>query len=405
MIASRQLASWFTGMAVLLLSTAQAQMLLSQHQPAKTSVLSEMRERLAARYGKADFDPDSWSEGLSVEQRADAAALLASLHDPAVRLLNAVEAQNFMSQMTSGGAPGIGLIELLCIDLAERDGRLTVVTPVPGTPAANSDIRTGDLIVEIDGKATRALSLHQASNALQGESGSQVTLVIDRNHRTLKKTIRRSDFPSDAPLVSSRIVTVESKPIGYLGILRFSPGVGAKAAAAVATLRQQGISALVLDLRNNPGGSVSEAITVAGLFLPDDTPVAALNKRGAISETLRSKGNAAYEGPLVVLQNAGSASAAEVVAGALRAFGRAKLVGERSFGKGLVHSMERLPDQSVLILPIGRLITPDGVDILAHGVAPDEDVADKDTPVIHDTAAGKSDLLFNTVVRTMVQVR
>jgi carboxyl-terminal processing protease len=400
MIKSRALTIALTGIAMLLLSTARAQM-PNEQPPTQTSVVNEMRVRLTARYGRANFDPDRWSDSLSSEQRTDAAALLASLHDPAVRLLNAREAQNFISQMTSTMAPGIGLLELLCIDFAERDGRLTVVTTIPGTPAANSDIRTGDVMVEIDGKATRALSLHQAALALQGESGSSVIVVIDRGGRTLTKTIRRSDFPSDAPLLSSHVVTVESRPVGYLGILRFGPGVGAQAAAAVATLRQQGITALVLDLRNNPGGSVPEAITVAGTFLPDGTPIAEVNRRGKIAETFRSKGDAIYEGPLVVLQNAGSASAAEVVAGALRAFGRAKLVGERSFGKGLVHAMERLPDQSVLMLPVGRLITPDGVDILAHGVMPDKVAVDKNTPVIQKRAASKDDFVFNTAVRML----
>ncbi len=116
--------------------------------------------------------PGRWSAGLSPEERANGLALLASLRDPAVRRLEASEARTFLNQMSSNIPPGIGLIELLCIDLAENDGRLTVITPVPGTPAAAADIRTGDVIVEIDGKATAALSLHRAAQALLGESGS-----------------------------------------------------------------------------------------------------------------------------------------------------------------------------------------------------------------------------------------
>lgn len=387
MTGARLLAHWFAVMSTMLIATAHAQ------------APGEMHDRVMARYGAAGFDPDRWAASLSPEQRADGAALLASLRDPAVRRLDATEARDFLSQMGSTVASGIGLIELLCIDLAESDGRLTVVTPVPGTPAAASDVRTGDVIVEIDGTPTRILSLHQAAQALLGESGSQVALLLERDGRTLQKTIRRAPFPADAPLVSSRVVMIDGKQIGYVGILRFNPGVAAQARSAVATLQEQGIAALVLDLRNNPGGAVPEAIEVAGLFLPEDTPVASLDKRGDITDTFRTRGGAAYTGPLVVLQNAGSASAAEVVAGALRAAGRSRIVGERSFGKGLVHSMERLSDGSVLMLPIGRLKTPDGIDILARGIAPDVEVADKDVPVVHGRAASSTDSIFDAGVR------
>ena len=192
MIRLQPLAHWLTLMFTMLIATAHAQ------------VPVEMRDRVMARYGGADFDPNRWSASLSPEQRADGAALLASLRDPAVRRLDATEAQNFLRQMSSAVAPGIGLIELLCIDLAEGDGRLTVVTPVPDTPAATSDVRTGDVIVAIDGKATRMLSLHQAAHALLGESGSQVTLLLERDGRTLQKTIRRAPFPASAPVSSER---------------------------------------------------------------------------------------------------------------------------------------------------------------------------------------------------------
>jgi carboxyl-terminal processing protease len=393
MIRLQPLAHWLTVMFTMLIATAHAQ------------VPGEMRDRVMARYGRANFDPTRWSASLSPEQRTDGAALLASLRDPAVRWLDAAEAQNFLSQMSSAVAPGIGLIELLCIDLNEGDGRLTVVTPVPDTPAATADVRTGDVIVAIDGKATRMLSLHQAAHGLLGESGSQVTLLLERDGRTLQKMIRRAPFPANAPLVSSRVVEVNGKHIGYVGILRFNPDVAARAKSAIATLREQGIAALVLDLRNNPGGALSEAIKVAGLFLPNHTPAAGLDQRGSIVEKLETQGDATYAGPLVVLQNAGSASAAEVVAGALRAAGRAQIVGERSFGKGLVHSMERLSDGSVLMLPIGRLITPDGTDILAHGVAPDVEVVDQDISVIHGTAASNTDSIFSAAVRAVVSTR
>lgn len=361
----------------------------------------EIQETVMARYGGAGFDPARWSASLSPEQRADGDALLASLRDSAVRRLDADEARNFLEQMGSAVAPGIGLIELLCIDLAEDDGRLTVVTPVPGTPAAASDVRTGDVIVAIDGRATDTLSLHQAARALLGESGSQVTLRLERDGDTLQKTVHRAPFPTDMPLVSSRVVVVDGRRIGHVGILRFDPGVAAQANLAIATLREQGAAAMVLDLRNNPGGAVPEAIAVAGLFLPDGTPVAGLEARGNIVRTFRTDGEAVYADPLVVLQNAGSASAAEVVAGALRAAGRAQIVGERSFGKGLVHAMERLSDGSVLMLPIGRLLTPDGIDILAHGIRPDEDVVDAGVPVVQGGVASEQDRVFHAAVRLL----
>jgi len=384
-------------MCAMVLTTATAQ---DGQVDQAARVISEMHERVMNRYGGTGFDPGRWSAGLSPEERANGLALLASLRDPAVRRLEASEARTFLNQMSSNIPPGIGLIELLCIDLAENDGRLTVITPVPGTPAAAADIRTGDVIVEIDGKATAALSLHRAAQALLGESGSQVTLLLDRGGRTLQKTLRRAPFPADAPLVTHRVVMTEGQRIGYLGVLRFNPGVAAQAVSAMAALRDQRIDALALDLRNNPGGGLSEAIELAGLFLPEGTPVAALNTRGKIVETFKTRGgDVSYTGPLVVLQNAGSASAAEVIAGAIRAASRGRLVGEHTFGKGLVHSMERLPDESALMLPIGRLMTPDGIDILAHGISPDVPVADTDASVVHGRAATATDTLFNAAAR------
>jgi carboxyl-terminal processing protease len=365
----------------------------------------EIRDTVMARYGGAGFDPARWSDGLSPEQRADGDALLASLRDPAVRRLEADEARTFLDQMGSTVAPGIGLIELLCIDLAEDDGRLTVITPVPGTPAAESDVRTGDVIVAINGRATATLSLHRAAQALLGEAGSEVALVLERDGRTLQKTLRRAPFPAQLPLVSSRIVVVDGLRIGHVGILRFDPGVAAQAGSAIATLQEQDVAALVLDLRNNPCGALPEAIAVAGLFLGDGTPVAGLDARGDIVRTFRSEGDAMYVGPLAVLQNAGSASAAEVVAGALRAAGRAQVVGERSFGKGLAHAMERLSDGSGLMLPIGRLVTPDGIDILAQGIAPDVERVDAGVPVVHGGVAGEADAVFHAGVRSAVSTR
>lgn len=353
----------------------------------------EVRDRITERYGGKDFDPDRWL-GKSSPGPADVAGLIASLDDSSVRLLSPDDARRFFGQMQAPTAPGIGLIELLCIDYSGPDRRITVITPVPGTPAAAADVRTGDVILSIGGVATRDMSLHEAAVALQGKEGSLVELSIDRRGAILDKRIPTAPFPGGKPVVRSALIDVGDRRVGYVGILRFAPGSAAEAERALIDLQAAGMDALVLDLRNNPGGALQEAITVTELFLKSGDPIASLHGRSGLTRSFPASREPVVDVPMAVLVNAGTASASELVAGALQAHKRGRLFGERSAGKGLVHGAETLSDGTVLMMPIGRLMTPQGIDILGKGLTADTGVADTGTPVVHSKETTQADRMF-----------
>jgi carboxyl-terminal processing protease len=226
-------------------------------------------------------------------------------------------------------------------------------------------VRSGDTILEVDGASTAGLPFHEAMGRILGRPGSGVTLRILREGRVLRFQLVRRTFA---------LHPVHTQLIHGIGVLRldsFSRGTSAASAAAVQRLRRQGATAIVLDLRGNPGGLLDQAVGVASLFLRPGASVVSLAGAHQPLRIVYSHGGAASTIPVAVLVDGGSASASEVVAGALKDHGRATIVGEPTYGKSLVQEIVRLPSGAALKLTVARYLTPAGVDISRNGVQPD----------------------------------
>ena len=274
-----------------------------------------------------------------------------------------------LTTMIDGNYQGLG------ISVQMDDGAVKVVSPFKGSPADKAGIKAGDFITHIDGKLIYGLELDEAVKQMRGPAGSAIRLSIFRPGR---------DEPFDVDVTRGVIelepVTFELKEgrIGYISVNEFSRDVGADVSAALAGLRQQAggrLAGLVLDLRKNPGGSLDEAVALSDLFLSKGQIVSqrGRNTRDSIYYEAESvyRGDAAAGVPMIVLIDAGSASASEIVAGALQDQHRALVMGERSFGKGSVQTLLPLTRDSALKLTTARYFTPSGRSVQEGGIDPD----------------------------------
>jgi carboxyl-terminal processing protease len=283
--------------------------------------------------------------------------LLGALHDRYTAYLSPSE-YRVARRAYAGGYGGVGLFVL------PAPGGLLVRRTMVG-PARVAGVRPGDTIMAVDGSSTAALTFHEAMGRILGRPGSKVTLRILRAGRPMQFELVRRTYALHP--VHARL----EHGIGILRLDAFSKGTAAASAAAVARLTRAGAKALVVDLRGNPGGLLDQAVGVVSLFLPDGSSVVSLAGAHKPLRILYSRGGEASTIPLAVLVDAGSASASEVVAGALKDHGRASIVGEPTYGKSLVQEIVRLPSGAALKLTVARYLTPAGVDISRKGVQPD----------------------------------
>ena len=269
-----------------------------------------------------------------------------------------------MKVETQGEFGGVG------IEVEVRDGGLTVVSPILGTPAHKAGIKSGDIIESINGRSTRSLSLHEAVRAMRGPRGTRIKFAV---RRARQKRLLEFDIVRDV----IKIVAVSSRSlapgIGYIRLKRFQERTDRELREALEELtRKAPLKGLVLDLRNNPGGLLDQAVRVADLFLDRGTIVRTTGKRGRMTEEETAHSRGTFKGfPMVCLVNEGSASAAEIVAGALQDHKRAVVLGARTFGKGSVQTIIDLEDGSGLKLTIARYFTPSGRSIQEAGIEPD----------------------------------
>jgi carboxyl-terminal processing protease len=265
----------------------------------------------------------------------------------------------------------------LGVEVSVKNGLLTVVTPMEGTPAAKAGIVSGDEILKINGSSTEKMGLQDAVNALRGKPGQKVTLTILRpSTKDIKDyTLERTEIKVQS-VKSSKLLDPELTgqfKIGYVRLVQFNEPTADELAKALDELQRQGMQALVLDLRNNPGGLLNSAVDVCAQFLPAGTKVVSTQGRAssqqhdyATSITSRERPNF----PLAVLVNEGSASGSEIVSGALKDLHRAILVGETTFGKGSVQNVMQLPDGSALRFTTAKYYTPGKQVIQGNGVTP-----------------------------------
>src|SRR5213595_3623017 len=270
----------------------------------------------------------------------------------------------------------------LGIEVSSKNGVLTVVTPMEDTPAAKAGILAGDQILKINGTPTEKLELQQAVNLLRGKPEQKATLTILRpsskevKDYVLERAEVKVQSVKNAHLIDKELTGAFK--VGYVRVVQFNEPTAEELSKALDELQKQGMQALVLDLRNNPGGLLNSAVDVCALFLPPNTKVVSTQGRVASQQHDYSTSGAKKERPsfpMVVLINEGSASGAEIVAGALKDLRRAVLVGETTFGKGSVQNVMQLPDGSAVRFTTAKYYTPSKQVIQGNGVAPNIRVA------------------------------
>lgn len=277
------------------------------------------------------------------------------------------EAASKFAEATQGEFTGVG------VEIDVRTGVPVVVAPIDGSPADEAGVRSGDTIVEIDGQETDRLTLDEVADLIRGEAGTSVTLGLLRRGGTapLEVTLTRREITLEP--VSWRMLP---GGIAQVRIAGFTAGATEDLKAALTAIRGRGAEAIVLDLRNNPGGLVTEAIGVASQFMAEGATIFQQQGRDGPPQPVKTVGRDGLwlDRPLVVLVNGGSASAAEIVGGALRDQGRATLIGETTFGTGTVLAPFAQPDGSVVLLGTALWLTPDGERLWKEGVTPDAEV-------------------------------
>ena len=289
--------------------------------------------------------------------------MLGKLEDPYTRFMNPEEFQN-MRIDTSGELTGVGIQ----IAKDEETDRLVVISPIEDTPAFEAGILAQDIIVKIDGKDTLGMDVNDAVKLIRGERGSEVTLTIDRNGKQSDYNIIRERI--EIHPVRASIKDTDLGKVGYIRLTTFNELAAKDMQKAIKEHEQEQVVGYILDLRSNPGGLLYASINIARMWINEGTIVSTVDRKG-LSDRESAKNKALTDKPLVVLVNEGSASASEILSGALQDNKRATLLGTKTFGKGLVQSVRPLGDGSGLAVTIAKYLTPSGRDINKEGIPPD----------------------------------
>ncbi|MEA5581393.1 S41 family peptidase [Nodularia harveyana UHCC-0300] len=289
--------------------------------------------------------------------------MLKKLDDPYTRFMDPDEFKN-MQVDTSGELTGIGIT----ISQDEETKRIVVISPIDDTPAFKAGILAKDVIIKIDGKTTEGMDTNEAVSLIRGEPGSKIKLTIERDGRPKEFQITRARIEIHPVKYSSQ--QTPAGKLGYVRLNQFSANASGEMQSAIRDLERQRVEGYILDLRRNPGGLLYSSVEIARMWLDRGTIVSTVDRKGE-QEREVARGRALTNKPLVVLVDEGSASASEILSGALQDNKRAVLVGATTFGKGLVQSVRPLEDGSGLAVTIAKYLTPKGTDINKHGVEPD----------------------------------
>ncbi|MDB4659579.1 S41 family peptidase [Synechococcus sp. AH-551-C10] len=321
-----------------------------------------------------DYDEASWRQlrrdllkksfAGSAESYEAIRGMLASLNDPYTRFLDPKQFKE-MRIDTSGELMGVGI--QLSLDKATKE--LVVVSPIEGTPASRAGVQSKDVIVSIDGKSTEGMNTEDAVKLIRGPEGSAVILGLRRGNELIDVPLTRARIEINA--VSYKLnTTPDQHKVGYIRLKQFNANAAKEMREAAKALEAQDVDGYVLDLRGNPGGLLEASIDIARQWLNEGIIVSTRTREG-IRDVRRATGSAITEKPLVVLIDQGSASASEILSGSLQDNGRAQLVGQKTFGKGLVQAVRGLSDGSGLTVTIAKYLTPKGTDIHKNGIEPD----------------------------------
>ncbi len=325
--------------------------------------------------------------------------MLTSLDDPYTRFLDPKEFKE-MQIDTSGELTGVGIQ----ISLDKDTKELVVVSPIEGTPASKAGVQPKDVIVSINGQSTKGMSTADAVKLIRGKEGSEVTLGLSRKGEVIKVTLIRARIEIQA--VDKQLNTTEDgTKVGYIRLKQFNAHAAKGMRSAIKELEDEGAQGYVLDLRSNPGGLLGASIDIARQWLDEGTIVSTKTRDG-IKDVRRANGSALTQRPVVVLVNEGSASASEIISGALQDNGRGLLVGVKTYGKGLVQSVRALSDGSGLTVTVAKYLTPNGTDIHENGIKPDIKVVMSEKEIknftLEDLGSGK-DSQYKVAETTLIK--
>ncbi|WP_375341464.1 carboxyl-terminal processing protease CtpC [Lyngbya sp. CCY1209] len=336
-------------------------------------LIDEVWQIIEKNYVDGTFNQVDWKEVrneyldrdyTSDEQAYEAIReMLEKLDDPYTRFMDPEEFKN-MQIDTSGELTGVGIQ----LTQDEDTEKLIVISPIEDSPAFEAGVQAQDIITEIDGRSTKGMDINEAVQLIRGPVGTQVTLKVLRGNREMEFPITRAKIEIH-PVRHSK----KDSPMGEVGYIRlntFSANAAEEMQEAIEELETQNVSGYILDLRSNPGGLLYASIEIARMWLEQGDIVSTVNRQGEMDRQ-RANNRALTDKPMVVLVDGGSASASEILSGALQDNDRAVLVGTKTFGKGLVQSVRGVGQGSGLAVTIAKYFTPSGRDINHEGIVPD----------------------------------
>lgn len=339
-----------------------------------TKLYDDVWVLIDAKYVDRSVNTSEWSRWRhkydnSIKNDADAKVaietMLASLNDPYTRYLDIEEFKD-ENDSIKGSLKGIG------VQIGVKDEKLTVIAPIEDTPAEKAGLQANDLILQIDGHSTKGMTVKDAADKIRGAEGTYVKLLIKRG--TIEKTysIVRANIQLKSVSTTPSTSVKVPENMGYIRLSTFI-NKNAYKELAEALDKLQDKQGYILDLRSNPGGLLTNAIIISDMFLKGGDIVSTVDRDG-YKETQHDSNNFITDKPLVVLINGGSASASEILSGALKDNKRAVLVGTKTFGKGVVQEINKLPDGSGINITTQKYLTPNGIDIHKKGIEPDIEV-------------------------------
>ena len=290
--------------------------------------------------------------------------MLKPLDDPYTRLLRPKDFELLKTSNLGSEINGVGIQ----LGKEETTGAIKVVSTLGGSPAEEAGILSGDIIEEVNGQSSSELGLANTASKLRGEKGTKVLVRIYSDGEIREIDLERRSV--DLRPVRTKRLREEAHTIGYLRITQFSESVPKKIEEALLELQEKEVEAIILDLRNNSGGLVSSGIAVADSFLDGSLIVETKNREG-IKDSIISQTDSFFEGPMVTLVNKGTASASEILAGALQDNKRSTLMGKQTYGKGVIQSLKNLTETSGIAITVASYLTPNGNNIQDRGITPD----------------------------------
>jgi len=338
------------------------------------TIIDEVWQLVNSQFVDRQFNQVNWqakrqellSRSYANSQQAYQAirATLKELNDPYTRFLPPEQFSQLTAE-TSGEMSGIGVV----IAVEPHTKELFIVNAVKNSPALKAGVRAGDRIVQINGKPTALMSIEDASKEIQGKVGTKVNLQVSRaNKGIFNVTISRAEI--EIPTVSYSLKKEEQLKVGYIKLEEFSSHATEQMKEAIEDLTKQKVNGFVLDLRGNPGGLLFASVDIARLWINQGGIVSTVNRIGG-DQKFAANGTSVTDLPLVVLVNGSSASASEILTGALKEDKRAIVVGTTTYGKGVVQSVHTLSDGSGLAVTVAHYYLPSGTDINHKGISPD----------------------------------